>query len=353
MKREMEWIEALHRGERLSVEQLAGLIEGRTPEMAAQLFERARSVSQARFGNRVFTRGLIEISSFCKNNCRYCGIRRGNANAQRYRLSDEEILCCCDIGERLGYKTFVLQGGEDAFFTDQRLVALIREIKRRHPDCALTLSLGERSRASYQALYDAGADRYLLRHEAADPELYGALHPAEMQWENRVRCLYDLKEIGYQVGAGFMVGAPGQTSRHLAQDLDFLCRLKPQMVGIGPFVPHHDTEYRNQSAGSVELTLFLLGLIRLLLPDVLLPATTALGTVCADGRERGVLAGANVVMPNLSPQEVRAKYALYDNKLSTGAEDAGRRDELDQRIRAIGYVLTAERGDAPGFEARP
>lgn len=349
MSAHIQWIDRLHRGEALSAGEFAELIDRRTPELSEYLFSLARRVSRARFGNQIFTRGLIEISSFCKNNCRYCGIRRGNPNAQRYRLSEEEILSCCDMGERLGYKTFVLQGGEDAFFTDGRLIPLIQEIKRRHPDCALTLSLGERSRESYQALFDAGADRYLLRHEAADPQLYRALHPSEMKWENRVRCLYDLKEIGYQVGAGFMVGAPGQTSRHLARDLRFLAELKPQMVGIGPFVPHHDTEYRDRPAGSVELTLFLLGLIRLMLPDVLLPATTALGTVCPDGRERGVLAGANVVMPNLSPAEVRKKYSLYDNKLSTGAEDAGHWSELQARMQAIGYELTSQRGDAPGY----
>ena len=349
MSAHSQWIDRLHQGETLSAGEFAELIDRRTPELSEYLFSQARRVSRARFGNQIFTRGLIEISSFCKNNCRYCGIRRGNPNAQRYRLSEEEILSCCDMGERLGYKTFVLQGGEDAFFTDGRLIPLIQEIKRRHPDCALTLSLGERSRESYQALFDAGADRYLLRHEAADPQLYRALHPSEMEWENRVRCLYDLKEIGYQVGAGFMVGAPGQTSRHLARDLCFLAELRPQMVGIGPFVPHHDTEYRDRPAGSVELTLFLLGLIRLMLPDVLLPATTALGTVCPDGRERGVLAGANVVMPNLSPAEVRKKYSLYDNKLSTGAEDAGHWSELQARMQAIGYELTSQRGDAPGY----
>lgn len=349
MSAHSQWIDRLHQGETLSAGEFAELIDRRTPELSEYLFSQARRVSRARFGNQIFTRGLIEISSFCKNNCRYCGIRRGNPNAQRYRLSEEEILSCCDMGERLGYKTFVLQGGEDAFFTDGRLIPLIQEIKRRHPDCALTLSLGERSRESYQALFDAGADRYLLRHEAADPQLYRALHPSEMKWENRVRCLYDLKEIGYQVGAGFMVGAPGQTSRHLARDLCFLAELRPQMVGIGPFVPHHDTEYRDRPAGSVELTLFLLGLIRLMLPDVLLPATTALGTVCPDGRERGVLAGANVVMPNLSPAEVRKKYSLYDNKLSTGAEDAGHWSELQARMQAIGYELTSQRGDAPGY----
>ena len=349
MSAHIQWIDRLHRGEVLSAGEFAELIDRRTPELSEYLFSLARRVSRARFGNQSCPRGRIESRSFCKNNCRYCGIRRGNPNAQRYRLSEEEILSCCDMGERLGYKTFVLQGGEDAFFTDGRLIPLIQEIKRRHPDCALTLSLGERSRESYQALFDAGADRYLLRHEAADPQLYRALHPPEMEWENRVRCLYDLKEIGYQVGAGFMVGAPGQTSRHLARDLCFLAELRPQMVGIGPFVPHHDTEYRDCPAGSVELTLFLLGLIRLMLPDVLLPATTALGTVCPDGRERGVLAGANVVMPNLSPAEVRKKYSLYDNKLSTGAEDAGHWSELQARMQAIGYELTSQRGDAPGY----
>lgn len=312
---------------------------------AEYLFERARFTAKQYYGNAVYTRGLIEFTNYCKNNCYYCGIRRDNRNADRYRLSREDIMDCCRQGYGLGFRTFVLQGGEDLYYTDERLVDIISEIRRHYPDCALTLSLGERSRESYQKLFDAGADRYLLRHETADEAHYKKLHPSEMSYENRIKCLYTLKEIGYQVGCGFMVGSPGQTIGSLAKDMQFITELQPQMVGIGPFVPHHETPFADETQGTVELTLYMLGLLRLLKPNLLLPATTALGTIDPRGREKGILAGANVVMPNLSPTRVRKKYELYDNKICTGDEAAECRTCLNRRMESIGYELAVDRGD--------
>ena len=338
-------IDRLAAEQRLTLEEYQALIEHRTPELAAYLADLAEAQRQAVYGTDVYIRGLIEISNICKNDCLYCGIRRSNHNCQRYRLSPAEILECCDEGYDLGFRTFVMQGGEDGFFTDEVLVPLIREIKFRHPDCAVTLSLGERSRESYQRLFDAGADRYLLRHETADRAHYQSLHPAELSFDNRMRCLQDLKDIGYQVGCGFMVGSPGQTAAHLARDLKFIEEFRPHMVGIGPFIPQKDTPFGGEKAGSVELTLYLLSIIRLILPSVLLPATTALGTMDPLGREKGIRAGANVVMPNLSPASVRKKYALYDNKLSDGAESAQCVEELRARMERIGYRVVTHRGD--------
>lgn len=323
----------------------ARLIERRTDETASRLARRADAVRRDIYGNAVFVRGLIEISNICKNDCLYCGIRRSNANCSRYRLTPEEILDCADEGYALGFRTFVLQGGEDAWFTDERLCALLTALKARHPDCAVTLSLGERSRASYAALRAAGADRYLLRHETADRAHYETLHPAEMSYDNRMRCLRDLRELGYQVGCGFMVGSPYQTAAELAKDLKFIETFRPDMCGIGPFVPHHDTPFCGESAGTVELTCFLLSVIRLIYPPVLLPATTALGTIDPRGREKGILAGANVVMPNLSPVSVRKKYELYDNKICTGEESAQCKNCLNDRMRSIGYEIVTDRGD--------
>lgn len=308
--------------------------------------EYATAVRKKYYGNTVYIRGLIEISNICQNNCYYCGIRAKNDHCERYRLSEEEILSCCREGYALGFRTFVMQGGEDSWFTDARLCALLRQIKREFPDCAVTLSLGERSRESYQALFEAGADRYLLRHETADPAHYAMLHPREMSYDNRMRCLRELKEIGYQVGCGFMVGSPGQTAAHLAQDLQFIEQFRPHMCGIGPFIPHCDTDFAQCPAGSVAESCYLLSLIRLIHPTVLLPATTALGTLEKNGRERGILSGANVVMPNLSPAAVRGKYALYNGKLSSGAESAQMLAELNARMRNIGYEITSARGDA-------
>ena len=333
---------------RLTETEYIELLENRQDEeTAGRLREEAVKLRKQFYGNKVFTRGLIEFTNYCKNNCRYCGIRSGNKNAHRYRLTEEEILECCESGYALGYRTFVLQGGEDPFYTDEQMVAIICRIKERFPDAALTLSIGEKSYESYKKFREAGADRYLLRHETADDDLYRALHPQSMSLENRKKCLWHLKELGYQVGAGFMVGAPGQTIAHLAKDLVFLQELEPHMVGIGPFIPHHDTIYAEEKAGSVELTLFLLSVIRIMLPQVLLPATTALGTLDPLGREKGLAAGANVVMPNLSPVKNRKLYELYDNKICTGEEAAECRICLGQRVRQVGFELVDERGDHP------
>lgn len=298
------------------------------------------------YGDKVFMRGLIEFTNHCKNNCYYCGIRAGNRRAARYRLSAEEILECCREGYGLGFRTFVLQGGEDPWYTDERMAQIVRSIKAGYPDCAVTLSVGERPKESYRLWREAGADRYLLRHETADAAHYRRLHPESMSLAVRKQCLYDLKELGYQVGAGFMVGSPGQTWETLAEDLYFLSELQPAMVGIGPFLPHHETPFAQEPAGSVELTLFLLSVVRILLPAVLLPATTALGTADARGRERGLAAGANVVMPNLSPVRNRKQYELYDNKICTGDEAAECRRCLEARVASAGYRLVEERGDA-------
>lgn len=309
------------------------------------LFALAQKTAQKSFGRQIFVRGLIEFTNYCKNDCYYCGIRRSNKNAARYRLTQEEILECCRAGYGLGFRTFVLQGGEDYFYSDEDIAAIVRAIKAQHPDCAVTLSIGERSRETYALWKKAGADRYLLRHETADFAHYAKLHPAELNAKNRQNCLYTLKELGYQAGAGFMVGSPYQTAENLADDLMFLQKLRPQMIGIGPFIPHHDTPFKGEPAGSVELTLVLLAVLRLLFPHVLLPATTALGTLAPGGRLLGIKAGANVIMPNLSPQNVRGKYLLYDNKLHTGAEAAEALNELQREVASIGYRIVSARGD--------
>ena len=319
------------------------------PEFDEYLAGKARTLREEYYGKSVYLRGLIEFTNICKNNCYYCGIRRDNANCERYRLSEEQILSCCSMGYGLGFRTFVLQGGEDPYYTDERVVSIVSAIKERHPDCAVTLSIGEREKESYQKFFDAGADRYLLRHETADKEHYEMLHPAELSFEHRMQCLRDLKEIGYQVGCGMMVGSPYQTAEHLIKDLRFLQEFKPEMVGIGPFIPHHDTRYADCSAGTVETTLRLLSIIRLLLPDVLLPATTALGTIDPIGREKGLLAGANVVMPNLSPADIREKYLLYDNKIVSGDEAAEAVSDMAKRISSAGYEAVVARGDHAGF----
>lgn len=316
------------------------------PEKSRVLTEEAVRLRRQYYGDKVYTRGLIEFTNYCKNDCYYCGIRRGNSHAKRYRLSREEILDCCGNGYELGFRTFVLQGGEDPYYTDERMTEIISSIRRGWPDCAITLSIGEKSYESYRLFKEAGADRYLLRHETASDELYRRLHPEEMLLSRRKQSLYDLKSLGYQVGAGFMVGSPGQTIEHLAEDLMFLKELEPQMVGIGPFIPHHETRFAKETAGSVGLTLFLLSVIRILLPKVLLPATTALGTMDPLGREKGLAAGANVVMPNLSPVKNRKQYDLYDNKICTGEEAAECRGCLERRVLSTGYRIVAERGDA-------
>lgn len=346
-------IEKLAQQHTLTFDEFVTLIEGRNEETAQLLFEKAVEQRQKYYGKDVYLRGLIEFTNYCRNDCYYCGIRCSNRNAQRYRLTPEEILECCRQGYALGYRTFVLQGGEDPWFTPERIEELVRRIKREYPDCAVTLSVGEQSREVYRCWYEAGADRYLLRHETADSCHYGYLHPESMSLDNRMRCLWDLKEIGYQVGCGFMVGSPGQRAEHLAKDLLFIRELEPHMVGIGPFIPQKDTPFGTKTAGMLELTLYLLAIIRLMLPEVLLPATTALGTIHPLGREKGILAGANVCMPNLSPTSVRKKYALYDNKICTGDEAAECVQCLCRRIESVGYQVSPSRGDHISRKAGP
>ena len=336
---------ALCAGEPLDAAAFETLLAESTEETDALLKGAAVRVRKAIYGNSVFVRGLIEISNICKNDCYYCGIRRSNRCADRYRLTKQQILDCADEGYRLGFRTFVLQSGEDGAQTDDFLCDLIEKIKTSHPDCAVTLSLGERSRESYQMLFDAGADRYLLRHETATKAHYEKLHPPALSFDNRMQCLYTLREIGYQVGAGFMVGSPFQTKADLARDLCFIRDFAPDMCGIGPFIPHKDTPFAHHPAGTLSETLRLLSIIRLLKPNILLPATTALGTIHPLGRELGIEAGANVVMPNLSPVDVRKKYALYDNKICTGEESAQCKDCLSRRMQTIGYEVVVDRGD--------
>lgn len=330
----------------LTRDEWTALIVGRTPELAGYLFELARKERHLHYGHDVYVRGLIEFTNYCRNDCLYCGIRKSNPHVSRYRLSEEHILDCCRIGYDLGFRTFVLQGGEDGYYTRERMVHLIERIRFRHPDCAITLSIGEKSREDYQAFYEAGANRYLLRHETFNANHYSRLHPPSLSAASRQKCLWDLKDIGYQTGTGFMVGSPYQTPQDLAEDMLFIRELNPQMVGIGPFIPHHDTPFSNEAAGTLELTLFMLGLLRLMLPKVLLPSTTALGTIDPKGRELGILAGANVVMPNLSPTGVRKDYALYDNKICTGDEAAECRQCLERRMESIGYRVVTARGDS-------
>lgn len=312
---------------------------------SAPLAAAADRVRREKYGTDVFVRGLIEISNYCRNNCYYCGIRAGNSKAERYRLSREDILACARTGYDLGYRTFVLQGGEDPALTDAFLADTVSSLKAEHPDCAVTLSLGERSAESYKVLREAGADRYLLRHETATDSHYQKLHPASMSLANRKNCLFALKKLGYQVGAGFMVGSPGQTTDHIVADLRFLEELQPDMIGIGPFLRHKDTPFADQPDGSLETTLRLVSILRLMFPYALIPATTALGTIHPEGRERGLAAGANVVMPNLSPADVRTLYALYDNKISTGAEGAEGLDALRRRVQGAGYEIVVDVGN--------
>ena len=340
-----ELIDRLHKEHTLTRGEFITLIKERDEENASYLASLAREEAVKIYGNGVFPRGLVEFTNYCKNNCYYCGIQGSNQHANRYRLSKDEILSACENGYQLGYRSFVLQGGEDPHYSDDVMVPIVSEIRKRYQDCAITLSLGERSKESYQKLYDAGADRYLLRHEAATPELYQKLHPESLSLENRIQCLWNLKEIGYAVGTGYMVGAPYQTVENLVDDLLFIQKLDPQMVGIGPFVPHHDTKFKDYPSGTVELTTYLTSILRLMNPHLLLPATTALGTIDPRGREKGILAGANVVMPNLSPVAVRKDYSLYDNKICTGEEAAECAGCLGRRLASIDYELVFTRGD--------
>ena len=329
----------------LTKEEFITLLSSLSKEDKLYLRERAQLTARKQFGNKIYTRGLIEFTNYCKNDCYYCGIRRSNRIVERYRLTNEEILSCCKEGYELGFRTYVLQGGEDGHYSDDDIVEIIQMIKEHFPECAITLSIGEKSYESYLKYYKAGADRYLLRHETASDDHYRKLHPENLTLQNRKRCLQDLKAIGYQVGAGFMVGSPYQTVENIAEDLLFLKELDPQMIGIGPFLPHHETPFAEQEKGTLEQTLILLSILRLLIPNVLLPATTALGTIHPNGREQGILSGANVVMPNLSPTSVRKKYELYDNKICTGDEAAECRSCLDRRMKKIGYELAVDRGD--------
>lgn len=343
----MELVDKLIHNHELTKEEYIELLnQADDRDVVDKITQEAVRLRKKYYGDKVFIRGLIEFTNYCKNNCYYCGIRGGNKNAVRYRLSKEDILSCCKNGYELGFRTFVLQGGEDPYYSDERMAEIVREIKVNYPDCAITLSIGEKSYESYKMLKEAGADRYLLRHETANEELYCYLHPENLKLSNRKQCLRDLKKLGYQVGAGFMVGSPTQTLENLAEDLIFLKDLKPHMVGIGPFIPHRDTKFADESAGSVELTVFLLSIIRIILPEVLLPATTALATASEDGREKGLKAGANVVMPNLSPLDNRKKYDLYDNKVSTGGEAAESLEILAGLIEKAGYRMVKERGDS-------
>lgn len=334
-----ELIDKLHHTQALSREEFLTLLSNRKPETDLYARSLARDVRQKIYGDQVYIRGLIEFTSFCRNDCYYCGLRRSNHAAQRYRLTEEDILACCHQGYDLGFRTFVLQGGEDGYFTGEKLTALVRHIKEQYPDCAVTLSVGERTEEEYRAFRTAGADRYLLRHETADNTHYRVLHPEPLSLQNRKNCLRTLKKLGFQTGAGFMVGSPGQTAETLTEDFLFLKELNPEMVGIGPFISHKDTPFRDREDGTLEDTLFYLALVRLMLPRVLLPATTALGTIAPDGRELGILSGANVVMPNLSPLSVRKKYMLYDGKISTGDEAAECVEQLKKEWRQSAVVL--------------
>ncbi|HHV13392.1 MAG TPA: [FeFe] hydrogenase H-cluster radical SAM maturase HydE [Clostridiales bacterium] len=338
-------IEKLEKERMLSKGEFLTLLTTISEEDTLFLRERARQTARRHFGNKIYTRGLIEFTNYCKNDCYYCGIRRSNRNVERYRLTKEQIMDCCGQGHGLGFRTFVLQGGEDGTYSDEDIVDLIHRIKADYPDCAITLSIGEKSYESYLKYYQAGADRYLLRHETANEDHYRRLHPENLSLKQRKQCLKNLKEIGFQVGAGFMVGSPYQTTEHLIEDLFFIKELDPEMVGIGPFLPHHETPFAEENKGTMEQTLLFISILRLMLPNALIPSTTALGTVNPLGREQGILSGANVVMPNLSPTIVRKNYELYDNKICTGDEAAECRFCLDGRMKKIGYELAVDRGD--------
>lgn len=339
----MDIVDTLTTNKNLSDKELLELLQ--TDEYDEKLFKAADSVRRSVYGEDVYIRGLIEFTNYCKNNCYYCGIRRDNSKASRYRMTLEQILTACENGYQMGFRTFVLQGGEDPYFTDERICQIVSEIRSRYPDCAITLSIGEKSRESYKKYFDAGANRYLLRHETASDELYSKLHPSDMSLENRKKCLYDLKEIGYQVGAGFMVGSPFQTKEDILADIRFLQELNPDMIGIGPFISHSDTPFHEYENGSVSLTLRLISVLRLIFPHALIPATTALGTIHPMGRELGLKAGANVVMPNLSPQEVREKYLLYDNKICVQEDSSDCRDCIQRRASSVGYKVVTDIGD--------
>lgn len=339
-------IERMYQGIPVYRPELANLLAVTDPYITELLGRRADKVRQERYGTEVYIRGLIEFTNYCKNNCYYCGIRRDNQEAVRYRLTQDDILECCKEGYELGFRTFVLQGGEDGFFTRDKVCHIVSSIKAKHPDCAVTLSIGEWDRADYQAFYDAGADRYLLRHETACEEHYNKLHPKDMSLSKRKECLFALKDIGFQVGSGFMVGSPYQTIDNIIDDIFFLAQLKPHMIGIGPFITHKDTPFKDMPSGTLDMTLKLISILRLSHQNALIPATTALGTIHPEGRELGLKAGANVIMPNLSPANVREKYSLYDNKLCTGPEAAESLESLKKSVVAWGYNIVVDIGHA-------
>lgn len=343
--RSIHLIDQLEREKILEKEEFIQLFHDFSEEILEYSREKARTISKKYFGNQVYTRGLIEFSNVCRNDCYYCGIRKSNRELKRYSLSEEEIIECCKRGYKLGFRTFVLQSGENMKYTTPLIVKILTKIKDMYPDCAITLSIGERNYESYEAFKKAGANRFLLRHETANEEHYGRLHPRNLSLEERKKCLFHLKELEYQVGTGFMVGSPYQTVECLAEDLLFIRELSPHMVGIGPFLPHNQTPFKEEKMGSYKLTLFLLSILRIMIPNVLLPATTALGTIHPSGREEGILSGANVVMPNLSPLRVRTQYELYDNKICTGEEVAECQGCLEKRMKSIGYEISYVRGD--------
>lgn len=344
-KSHIDIINQLAEGELLTHDEWMVLLSTLDVEEREYLRAKAQEVATSNYGHGVFVRALLEISSYCRNNCYYCGIRASNRNAQRYRLTKEEILECCKEADALGFNTFVMQGGEDPMQNDAWVVDVVKSIRAAYPDKAITLSVGERSDEAYAAFKEAGANRFLLRHETRNDEHYAHLHPSMMSSENRRHCLITLKRLGFQTGSGMMIGSPGQTDEHLYEDIRFLEELQPQMIGIGPFLPATDTPFENQNPGSADKTILMLSLLRLRFPKVLLPATTALATLCPDGMERAIMAGANVVMPNVSPVEQRKKYSIYDNKKSTGAESAQQMQQLENRLNAIGYHIDYSRGD--------
>ena len=340
-----QWIDKLRQERTLTPEEFRQLLTGCDAEILRYINKQAQEVALLHFGNKIYIRGLIEISNCCRKNCYYCGIRKGNPNIERYRLSRESILNCCKQGYELGFRTFVLQGGEDPALTNDQIEMTVARIRQEYPDCAITLSLGEKSHEAYERFFRAGANRYLLRHETYNELHYRQLHTAEMSGKRRLQCLADLKEIGYQTGTGIMVGSPEQTVEHIIEDLLFIEKLRPEMIGIGPFLPLHDTPFAEYPSGTAEQTILLLSIFRLMHPSALIPATTALATLIPDGRERGILAGANVVMPNLSPREERRKYELYNDKASLGAESAEGLAALQKQLKTIGYEISTERGD--------
>lgn len=341
-------IEKLRSEHRLEPQEYARLVEAASGETLDEAMRAAREVAVARFGKGIYIRGLIEVTNYCRNDCYYCGIRRSNRNVERYLLTPEQVLACCRVGYELGFRTFVMQGGEGVI-PEERVAEVVRAIRNEFPDCAITLSLGEYERETYQRFFDAGANRYLLRHETADAAHYARLHPAGMSLEHRMQCLRNLREIGFQTGTGIMVGSPGQTTDTIVQDILFIERFRPQMIGLGPYIPQRDTPFAACPAGDIRTTLMLLAIFRLMFPDALIPSTTALASIAPDGREQGILAGANVVMPNLSPADTRAKYALYNNKKATGLEAAEGLRGLEAQFNAIGYHISYDRGD---YEAK-